>query len=42
MELIKSNNSLVKLIEMEDQSMRSIGTKPIDISIKQNLEAVRD
>ena len=27
MEFIKNNNSLVKVIELEDQSMRSIGTK---------------
>ena len=37
MELIKNNNSLVKVIEVEDESMRSIGTKVIDIA---NLEAV--
>ena len=37
MELIKNNNSLVKVIEVEDQSMRSIGTKVIDIA---NLETV--
>ena len=33
MELIKNNNSLVKVIEVEDQSMRSIGTKAIDIAV---------
>ena len=32
MELIKNNNSLVKVIEVEDQCMRSIGTKVIDIA----------
>ena len=32
MDLIKNNNSLVKVIEVEDQSMRSIGTKVIDIA----------
>ena len=32
MELIKNNNSLLKVIEVEDQSMRSIGTKLIDIA----------
>ena len=37
MELIKNNNSLVKVIEVEDQSMRSIGTKVIGIA---NLETV--
>ena len=37
MELIKNNNSLVKVIEVEDESMRSIGTKLIDIA---NLETV--
>ena len=37
MELIKNNNYLVKVIEVEDQSMRSIGTKLIDIA---NLETV--
>ena len=36
-ELIKNNNSLVKVIEVEDQSMRSIGTKVIGIA---NLETV--
>ena len=37
MEFIKNNNSLVKVIELEDQSMRSIGTKLTDIT---NLETV--
>ena len=37
MELIKNNNSLVKVIEVEDQSMRSVGAKLIDIV---NLEKV--
>ena len=37
MGFIKKNNSLVKVIELEDQSMRSIGTKLTDIA---NLETV--
>ena len=37
MEFIKNNNSLVKVIELEDQSMRGIGTKLINIA---NLKAV--
>ena len=37
MEIIKNNNSMVKVIEVEDQSMRSIGTKIIDIA---TLDAV--
>ena len=37
MELIKNNNSLVKVIEVEDQSMRSIGTKVIDIAALDTL-----
>ena len=37
MELIKNNNSLVKVIEVEDQSMRGIGTKLINIA---NLKTV--
>ena len=37
MELIKNNNSLVKVIEVEDESTRSLGTKLIDIA---NLETV--
>ena len=32
MELIKNDNSLVKVIEVEDQSMRTRGTKVIDIA----------
>ena len=37
MELIKNNNSLVKVIEVQDQSMRSIGTKVIDIAALDTL-----
>ena len=32
MELVKNNNSLVKVIEVDDESMRSRGTKVIDIA----------
>ena len=37
MELIKNNNSLVKVIEVEDQSMRIIGTEVIDIAALDTL-----
>ena len=37
MEFIKNNNSLMKVIELEDQSMKSISTKLTDIA---NLEKV--